>query len=46
MLLFWDVTQPRLAVNYRRFGITYLEMSGSPLTFEDGVKGLFRYVGY
>jgi hypothetical protein len=52
--LFWDVTQRRLVISYRRFGTTYrfhLQRSSKPrflldyLTHEDGSDRLSRNVG-
>ena len=46
--LFWDVTQRRMAVSYRRFGTTYRSNLQDSLTLEDGTDGsrssLFRDV--
>jgi hypothetical protein len=52
-LLFWDVTQPRLVVSYRRFGTpsrSHILGSSSPrgmdsLTVKDGTDRLSRKVG-
>jgi hypothetical protein len=47
--LFWDITQRRMVIIYRRFGITYRSyLEGfflDFLTLEDGTDMLYRNVG-